>query len=271
MLVVNLYDNAFRHIPFSVPGKVGKHIIWVRDQIEFNGITVFTDNLTYHPIVDIVRSKVKVAWLLEPRELYPQNYTNIDPSEFDVILTHNEELLNTYPNKTIKVPFGGCWIEKNNYKLHEKSQGISMIYSNKGFMPGHRLRHAIASEIPGIELFGRGTPRVLDKKEEALIPFKYSIAIENSRVNNFFTEKLLDCFATGTIPIYWGCPNIGDYFDTKGILHFETIDQLKQIIADIGNGIISIPTEHLQNNLNAVEQYELTEDWITKNIFEGLL
>ena len=43
----------------------------------------------------------------------------------------------------------------------------------------------------------------------------YSIAIESSQETNYFTEKLIDCLITKTIPVYWGCPNISEFFDTS--------------------------------------------------------
>ena len=46
----------------------------------------------------------------------------------------------------------------------------------------------------------------------------FSIAIENASYETYFTEKLLDCFATGTIPVYYGAPDIGDYFNKDGII-----------------------------------------------------
>lgn len=46
--------------------------------------------------------------------------------------------------------------------------------------------------------------------------------MENSRQHNYFTEKLIDCLITKTIPIYYGCPNIGDYFSTQGWILLET-------------------------------------------------
>jgi hypothetical protein len=46
--------------------------------------------------------------------------------------------------------------------------------------------------------------------------YQYSIVIENSREINYFSEKLLDCLLTYTVPIYFGCPNIQDFFDVTG-------------------------------------------------------
>ena len=47
----------------------------------------------------------------------------------------------------------------------------------------------------------------------------FSLAVENVAQDDYFTEKLLDCFLTRTVPIYWGCPNAAAYFDPEGIVH----------------------------------------------------
>ena len=51
----------------------------------------------------------------------------------------------------------------------------------------------------------------------------YSVAIESSSEKDYFTEKLIDCLITKTIPIYWGCPNINDYFDTSYWIPIEKV------------------------------------------------
>ena len=63
-----------------------------------------------------------------------------------------------------------------------------------------------------------GTCNKMDKlihkssKWDGLEKYKYSIAIENSYKKNYFTEKFTDCILAKTIPIYYGCPNISDFF-----------------------------------------------------------
>ncbi len=74
-----------------------------------------------------------------------------------------------------------------------------------------------------------------DQKLE-LFSSMFHIAVENISEKNYFTEKLVDCFRTFTIPIYHGCPNIGDYFDTDGMLQFtspeELVEKLNNLTAD---------------------------------------
>ena len=82
----------------------------------------------------------------------------------------------------------------------------------------------------------------------------------------------MDCIATGTIPIYWGCPNIGNYFNEKGILSFEKIEDLTEIFK-----IISEPDHYesllpiVEENYNLVQQYNNYEDWMFENVYKKIL
>ena len=101
-----------------------------------------------------------------------------------------------------------------------------------------------------IDLFGRGTSNPLDYKEDSLIDYRFSIVIENSNTENYFTEKLIDCLAVGTIPIYWGCPNIKKFFNENGIVSFNNLDELENLLPslneDLYNSKLNIIKENLQ-------------------------
>ena len=68
-----------------------------------------------------------------------------------------------------------------------------------------------------IDLYGNGYKAIINK-EEGLKDYCFSFAIENSVEPGYFTEKILDCFLTGTIPIYYGDPSIQETFDNRGII-----------------------------------------------------
>jgi hypothetical protein len=69
-----------------------------------------------------------------------------------------------------------------------------------------------------------------ETKHAVLDNYCFSIA-ETCREDNLFTEWIVDCFALGTIPIFWGAPNIDRFFNAKGILQFDTVDRLYKILA----------------------------------------
>lgn len=98
--------------------------------------------------------------------------------------------------------------------------------------PGYSLRRDVYNIIqnnPMIESYGRDI-RPIQSKREGLDRFAFSIAMENTCEDYYFTEKLIDCFLTCTVPIYWGCPSIGKFFDPEGILSFSTAGELSELV-----------------------------------------
>jgi hypothetical protein len=154
---------------------------------------------------------------------------------FDVVFTYNEEILEKCKNSYF-VPFGTTWI--HNYNFPEKKFQISHLTGHKTQTEGHLLRQKIhykqgkiknnkdfyISKYGGVENFMNN--KILDEKKEPLFDSQFHICIENSREKNYFTEKIMDCFVTKTVPIYWGCPNIEDFFDIDGIIIVNNFEEI---------------------------------------------
>lgn len=66
--------------------------------------------------------------------------------------------------------------------------------------------------------------------------YKFMICFENLSQENYLTEKLSNAYSYGTIPIYWGCPNIGDYINMSSILYLKpnySEDDMNRLIKEI--------------------------------------
>lgn len=174
-------------------------------------------------------SDYRVFVQLEPPEIHnPQNLYNI-ADQFDLILTWNEEILQRYSHASLFY-FGSCWIPEQEQRIYPKTKNVSIIASDKNYLEGHVLRHtAIEKFNDQMDVYGRGY-KYVESKTEALNNYRFSIVIENTRHRNWFTEKLMDCLRTGTVPVYWGMPNISDLFDPRGFITFDTIDELNRIL-----------------------------------------
>jgi hypothetical protein len=69
--------------------------------------------------------------------------------------------------------------------------------------------------------------------------YKFSVCYEDRHdVKGYITDKIFDCFAAGTIPIYWGASNITDYIpkecfiDRRDFKDFEAVmDYIRQVDA----------------------------------------
>ena len=97
-------------------------------------------------------------------------------------------------------------------------------------------------------------------KEMGLNDYCFSVAMENARSPGYFTEKILDCFATGTVPIYYGAPDIGDFFNPDGII--ELTDGLDPSLLDRDRYERMLPA--VCDNFERCLQYEIPEDYIAK-------
>lgn len=94
--------------------------------------------------------------------------------------------------------------------------------------------------------------------------------MENQRRDLHFSEKLINPIMTGTIPIYWGMPSIGDYFDTRGMIIMNDIDDFPEIYNDLTEKRYMDMLPYAKENFEIAKQYVLSEDWMYENVFEKM-
>ena len=259
-VIIGLRDKLFAHCecpggPFKFPDV---HFKWDRSDAD-RQLVVYTDES-----LAMARSQSagkKVAWLLESPQATRKSYEwmTANSSIFDRVLTFEQGLLETLPNAKA-VMLGGCWIDASDRRIHEKSENISIIASAKRSMVGQKLRHKVIrkhGQVFDAVLGGGYQP--ISNKIQGLANFRYSIVIENCRRNYYFSEKLIDCFSTGTVPIYWGCPSIGLFFDKSGMICFEHISELKNILDRIGTDDYESRQAAIRRNLETAKQFVYPE------------
>jgi hypothetical protein len=79
--------------------------------------------------------------------------------------------------------------------------------------------------------------------------------IENCKEDYYFTEKLIDCFLSGTIPIYYGCPSIGNFFNDQGILSFTTLEECFAIVHAISKRMYEEKLPFVKDNFERAKKY----------------
>jgi hypothetical protein len=214
------------------------------------------------------RGRGQVAWLLEPPSLHRENYEIALErwDEFDVVLFHSLVFPETEPLMISEgkfalpygwYPYGGSWIGFDEHKMHKKSKLVSMLFSEKNTMPGHKLRHEVAERFGDKIDVLQGIPNKID----ALKDYRYSIIIESEKVRYYFTEKLIDCVSVGTIPIYWGS-DVKDLFDRKGIICVRNINAIESVLKIIGEKDYESRKESIRQNTFHAKKYAVCEDLI---------
>lgn len=123
-----------------------------------------------------------------------------------------------------------CQTPNKKYKL-------SCISSSKKDFAGHKVRWKFINESKqkiNFDLYGRGI-RNLNDKWDGLAPYRYSLVVENFSGPYYWSEKLADCFLAWTVPIYYGCTNVSNYFPKKSMIIIDINDpnvfsQIKEAI-----------------------------------------
>lgn len=256
----NLIGGPFQHAYTSTLWKKAKTLEWEFNS-KVNSTTFYVDREIFLALDDKHDGKRKFGWLLESRSIVPGLVENIIVRReeilevYEAIFTHDQRLLEV--DKKFKwCPAYGTYIDKP--KIHDKTKLVSMVTSNKALTPLHRLRNRFAENWrDSLDLYGRGYNEI-EKKEDGVVPYMFSIAIENDCYKTYFTEKLTDCLATGTIPVYLGPSDIGDHFNTDGIIKLSENFELSQLTPEL----YEQKKEAIADNFERSLAYDVLEDWI---------
>jgi hypothetical protein len=263
MIEINLFDQSFVGQPCSVATQTPRTMRYVRNQMQWDGVTVFTGAMMFDPIVDDVQSRVKIGWLNDDaRCLRPEQYDEHwkVAHKFDAIMTHDAALLASGA-PYIKTIRGGSWVALDRWGMYPKSRHVSMILSEKTQLPGHQLRHAIADAGLPIDLYGPEYTPIGHDKAMACRDYRFAVVVEACREENWFTEHLLDALAFGCVPIYWGCENIAEYFNIASFMAFQDMTELIEVLGICTAAAYDAMRSPLRIDQERAKQYAITEDW----------
>lgn len=105
---------------------------------------------------------------------------------------------------------------------------VSAVLSKKRITPLHAARLKCAEKIAyafpeNVRIFGSGFDPV-DDKADAIDPYRFHLALENTRHPDYWSEKIADAWLGWALPIYDGCPNIGTYFPENALAKIDVTD-----------------------------------------------
>lgn len=229
-------------------------------------VDVYVDCFEMSPVPD---GAIRIIELNEPMltdYLYNcvQNYKDF----YTYVLTHREDILATNPKAKLFWRTNS-WVK--GYVSKEKKFSVSTVVGGKNDvrMSGYALRHDLWRNkdlitIPK-DFYLSGDFRwtsvdytanlVLGPTKEPLFDSMFHIAIENIPIKDMFSEKLIDCFQTRTVPVYCGCLNISDYFNINGII---IVKNLSEIITSCNN----LTPKTYEDMMPAMEDnFNRSQDW----------
>ena len=124
----------------------------------------------------------------------------------------------------------------------DKPRVLSVVCSAKQMRhTKHLARFRLVSElvkaVPRVDWYGKGV-KPLVRKEDALTPYKYHVAIENHVAPHHWTEKFADAILCECLPFYAGDPALGEIFPKECFIPIpiddpsEAVCIVKAAIAD---------------------------------------
>jgi hypothetical protein len=185
------------------------------------------------------------------------------------------------PSSTFLGDHGFLFYETPKY-IHDfpkKNKLMSIMVSRKTFTHGHMYRHALVQNILNnnlpIDIWGNGADMYRQQygnskylktsfksMEEMCKDYVFTIAIENTSHDHYFTEKIINPFVYNTIPLYWGCSKIESYFPNHlipltGNIHID-IEAIKFILKNPQQFIDrhKIDIEMVLNKVNLIKNVE---------------
>lgn len=213
---------------------------WLEINREFDlPVNLYVDDLR-----EPIKNGINIAYICEPQVVYRnKNFFIGNKDKYDIILTFNDDILKECANSEL-FEFGTCWVSDKEINKN-KEFSVSFLVGGKNFSEGHKMRHLVWERKDNIKIpkkffnssripysSNEHSLKIFDDKSP-LFDSQFHICIENSQENNYFSEKLIDCLYSKTIPIYWGCPNIGKWFNTESIFVVNSFEEIFNVVNNL--------------------------------------
>lgn len=226
----------------------------------------------------------KYGMLIESKQIVPDNYRIFDKyhgleKEFNAVFTYDGELLNKLPNAKFFPSCAYVWYGKTKNEFEwdpecyeKKCKGISIVSSDKRMCHLHKVRIELSKYCKKNHLadtFGTFDGGKLCCIDDSLKDYRFSIIVENDVSDYFFTEKLTNCFASQTIPIYLGAKKIDEFFNKDGIIAIEEkqLENIESVLKQCTAAYYEEHIEAIKDNYRRVHSYQNIFDWLYEHYF----
>ena len=189
--------------------------------------------------------------------------------DFRYIFTYDDRILNEIENARFYPVAAGIWnSEMREGRYREKDRDLSILSSDKVMCALHRFRLELARlcKREGLaDTFGRfDGGGYVEKVDETLNRYRFSMIIENDVSDYYFSERLTSCFAAQTVPVYLGARRIGDFFNTDGMILLGSADleEAESLIAECTRERYEAMLPAVLDNYERVKEYVNMQDYL---------
>lgn len=245
---------------------------WIFNQYPSNNSPVIYFDASIFTKMNDGYAGPRYGWLGESSEIIAPLIMGVTSNKdvlklrYKKIFTNDKRIVNIDPTFFVYNPPASNmpWIKER--EIFTKTKLCSYITSFKQFTSGHIKRMELFEKLknnPNFKdhIFGRDY-KFIENKLDGLKDYMFSIVIENSVYPKYYTEKVTDCFATGTIPIYYGDESICEDFDRSGIIFLNELESFDQL----NEKLYEEMTPSVKINLQKIIDLQSADDIMYKNI-----
>jgi alpha(1,3/1,4) fucosyltransferase len=109
----------------------------------------------------------------------------------------------------------------------------------------------------------------LPSKLEMLAQYNFALCFDNVQMNGWITEKIFDCFVTGTIPIYWGAPDVTRYVPAPCFIdmrQFSGYPQLRSYLKSMSKQEIQQYRDYGREYMTSEQFRPFTPEYFTERL-----
>ena len=240
-----------------IPAELYNKFICDLPEFKDKPISIFND---YQPTYEELNlNPYNILVIQEPNQLFGLHDWAIQNAHlFSVILTWGQSILDSCDN-SILLPFGTTFLHgKDKYTelaQMKKEFEVSFLCGIKNKIEGQQLRHRIYKKGDFINIPKKWYYTLEGTKDPCYESSMFHICVENSKNQNYFTEKIVDALISKTIPLYYGCPNIKDYFDIRGFFTFNSEDDLINLLNNLSKKDYEDRKEYIEINYQKAIYY----------------
>jgi len=169
----------------------------------------------------------------------PENIRPLLDSPFDAYLSYD---LDTFMGLNHYLPLWLCRLgpttkiaNENQVALTQereipvgRSKDFAVVASNPEQVRGHFIRNL--QKVENVEIFGK-LGRQISNKDEILKQFNFNICFENDIYPGYVTEKAIEAYLSGCIPV-WRGNDSGQFFNKDAVIdvtNLSVIDAVREV------------------------------------------
>ena len=128
----------------------------------------------------------------------------------------------THPDEYYKAKQGFCNYVVSNYGANPiREQMFEELSKYQWVASGGRSHNNLPDGKP------------VDDKLEFQKGYRFSLAFENARTSGYCTEKILDAFASGGVPVYWGDPSVARTYNPEAFIDCSSCKTVQEMVEKV--------------------------------------